>query len=276
LRNPADMPFRCQADECYDPQLDWSSSYSRLEGGERWQRETAGATLRPRPLIPYLGPRQAPLALSFGQTEGAAPWIGGHPRTLFGRLTYRFNGIVGAIITKHYDHTRYNHAGYLAGYSAGSFRFPLQTPGLAQLLIRALRSMGFYRPLRRPKRPHAPCRYGNGDPALSAISFSSLKAKAYSLLSVIAPINLIDLLWTTDSLCWAPTPDCSPMTTSVPTPGHRLSMISSHCSTASANYVMQFIGHYVKYPYAFLTLEAKATDVGIKAEARRRLHWILA
>jgi hypothetical protein len=41
------------------------------------------------------------------------------------------------------------------------------------------------------------------------------------------------------------------------------------------NYVMQFIGHYVKYPYAFLTLEAKATDAGIKVEARRRLHWIL-
>jgi hypothetical protein len=41
------------------------------------------------------------------------------------------------------------------------------------------------------------------------------------------------------------------------------------------DYLMQFIGHYIKYPYAFLTLEAKATDAGIKAEARRRLHWVL-
>jgi hypothetical protein len=41
------------------------------------------------------------------------------------------------------------------------------------------------------------------------------------------------------------------------------------------NYIMDFIGHFVKYPYAFLTLEAKATDARITAEARRRLHLVL-
>jgi hypothetical protein len=41
------------------------------------------------------------------------------------------------------------------------------------------------------------------------------------------------------------------------------------------NYYQQFIGHFLKYPYAFLTLESKASDAGIKAAARRQLHLVL-
>ncbi len=40
-------------------------------------------------------------------------------------------------------------------------------------------------------------------------------------------------------------------------------------------YVMASIGHHVKYSYAFLTLEAKASDSGLLKEARLSLHRII-